>query len=134
MGYRQALEAAGATVHSFERFGSYQGDWWASVTYKGITGYVRGSYGSCSGCDAFESEFTSVLHYHGEKPVWGGYTLNEEYLEDCEECTNTKDRLVIFGQKYLDGIMDKQTALDKAGEHLKWDMEAQLMVGWIKNN
>ena len=57
MSYQEALEAAGATVHAFEFFGSYQGDWWAKVTYNGETGWVHGSYGSCSGCDAFEAEF-----------------------------------------------------------------------------
>jgi len=57
MGYRTAMEAAGATVLAYESFGSYQGDWFALVVYGGKTFWVHGSYGSCSGCDAFCAEF-----------------------------------------------------------------------------
>jgi len=32
MSYYNALQAAGATVHAFEQFGSYQGHWIAKVT------------------------------------------------------------------------------------------------------
>lgn len=54
MGYRQALEAAGAEIEEYKEFGSYQGTWFAVLTNGNI---VEGAYGSCSGCDAFESEF-----------------------------------------------------------------------------
>lgn len=57
MSYQEALEAAGAEVHDFKEFGCYQGEWYAYVTYQGETGVVTGSYGSCSGCDAFDAEF-----------------------------------------------------------------------------
>lgn len=56
MSYKEALEAAGATVHAMENFGSYQGDWQAKVTYDEKTGWIQGCFGSCSGCDAFEGE------------------------------------------------------------------------------
>ena len=42
MSYQKALEAAGAVVHRFEEFGSYQGDWWALVTHGDKTGWVNG--------------------------------------------------------------------------------------------
>lgn len=28
MSYKEAMQAAGAVVHLYEEFGSYQGDWW----------------------------------------------------------------------------------------------------------
>lgn len=56
-GYESALEAAGAVVHNSQYEGSYQGSWGCVVTYKEKKGLVTGSYGSCSYCDAFKSEF-----------------------------------------------------------------------------
>lgn len=53
-GYEGALVAAGCTVHYFDLFGDYQGTWLALVTFQGTQGIVVGSYGSCSGCDAWE--------------------------------------------------------------------------------
>lgn len=47
----------GAQLVSYECYGSYQGDWLA-ITMKKDTGILdiwKGSYGSCSGCDWFES-------------------------------------------------------------------------------
>lgn len=78
MSYQSALEAAGAEVIQFEYFGSYQGDWLALVRVDGALGVVEGWYGSCSYCDAFESEF--------------GYS---ESGEDYQE------RLADFGRGYL---------------------------------
>ena len=57
MSYELCLEKAGAKVIAFESFGDYQGSWYSLVDYMGKRGWVTGSYGSCSGCDAFESEF-----------------------------------------------------------------------------
>ena len=80
MSYSSALEAAGCTVLEFEQFGSYQGEWLALVDHQGIFGVVEGSYGSCSGCDAFEAEFG-----------WG--------LDDEEG--DYQERLADFGETYL---------------------------------
>lgn len=58
-GYIEALTAAGLHVTDYETFGSYQGQWMARVvTPAGMIGYVHDWYGSCSVCDAFESEFS----------------------------------------------------------------------------
>jgi len=46
MSYQIALEAAGAKILAFKEFGSYQGDWWAKVTYKNEMGWIKGCYGS----------------------------------------------------------------------------------------
>lgn len=132
MGYKNVMMLAGATVHDFENFGSYQGDWWAFVTYKGVTGFVNGSFGSCSGCDAFQSEFESVVHYHDKVAVFGGLYESEEFKDDCDECKNTKQRLIEFGEKYLDGIMSKEEAIEYSSRNLSWDLDAKEMVDWIK--
>ncbi len=57
-GYDDALRLAGAEVHAYESFGSYQGIWLAKVTYQGKTGWVRGYFGSCSGCDGLQAANT----------------------------------------------------------------------------
>lgn len=49
--YRDALEAAGATVLDFVRCGQWQGNWLAYVEYEGKKGFVSGYYGSCESCD-----------------------------------------------------------------------------------
>ena len=79
MSYEMCLEKAGAKVLAFQEFGSYQGEWYALVEYKGDRGWIEGSYGSCSGCDAFESEFG----YHDG--------TDEQYAE--------------FGRSYLETIL-----------------------------
>lgn len=42
MSYKEAMEQAGATVHEFAAFGSYQGDWYALVTWNGEKGLGAG--------------------------------------------------------------------------------------------
>ena len=54
-GYPHMLTLAGADVHFYEEDGDYQGDWVAKVTWNGTTGWVAGGYGSCSGCDEYQS-------------------------------------------------------------------------------
>lgn len=111
MSYAKSIEAAGAKVLDYEQFGSYQGDWWALVEYNGRKGFVGGSYGSCSGCDAFEAEFS-----------W-----NDEDRPDYQ------DRLRDFGKSYLDPLYSYEEALKSASENISWDHEATEMVNWIKS-
>lgn len=87
MSYKSALFAAGAKVLTYESFGSYQGDWLAKVEYNGEIGWVAGSYGSCSHCDAFEAEF--------------GYSYEDEG-DDYQR------RLALFGVSYLEGIVPQE--------------------------
>jgi hypothetical protein len=130
--YKEAMEHAGATIHYFESFGSYQGDWWARATYQGKTGWIHGSYGSCSGCDAFQAEFDFEHHEHGDddyyKPLYDGFRDN------CEKCQDVKKRLIRFGENYLDGMMTQDKAIEEASRNLDWDMDAQKMVDFIKYN
>jgi hypothetical protein len=111
-GYHEALEAAGATVHAFEHFGSYQGDWWAKVTIAERTGWVNGSFGSCSHCDAFESEFR-----------W-----NDQEKPDYRE------RLAAFGREYLEKMLDQSEAEAEAARNIEWDHDAEEMLKFIKAN
>ena len=134
MGYKEALEAAGAKVHAFEEFGSYQGDWWAKVTYQDNTGWIRGSYGSCSGCDAFEAEFGWRDRGRCEEHEWD----SDEERKNCEACEVKKKEFDIrfskFGAEYLDGIKTQENAEAVASENLDWDCDAEKMVKFIKDN
>lgn len=109
MGYREALEAAGAKVEAFEEFGSYQGDWIAKVEINGKRGWVHDYYGSCSGCDAFEAEFSY---------------RNEE----------TPEKLAAFGKTYLDDLKTDDEILVIAGKHSAYSVEDVAMLKWVKNH
>jgi hypothetical protein len=103
MRYQNALEAAGATVHDFTEFGSYQGTWLARITYNGITGWIEGSYGSCSGCDAFQAEFgwNDLPDKVGEDMWVSGEGYRPATQEDIDR---GKERLADFGRSYLEKI------------------------------
>ena len=132
MGYQEAMELAGATILEYEKFGSYQGDWWAKVEYNDKKGWVRGSYGSCSGCDAFQGEFGYEDHEHEDEnyfdPIYNGFK------DGCEKCNRVKIRLIDFGKKYLGDILTQEEAEKTASENLSWDMEADEMVKFIKDH
>lgn len=108
MGYSEALEAAGAEVIKFEQFGSYQGNWYALIKYKGKTGFVSGSYGSCGGCDAFEGEFG-----------WND--------------ADNDDKLKQFGMSYLDEVSSYEDTLKKVSKNIEWDSNALEMIAWVKS-
>lgn len=134
MGYKESMEAAGATVHDFKEFGSYQGDWWARVTLPdGREGWINGSYGSCSGCDAFEAEFswsdeTCAEHSYEHGP-------HVDACEDCQKAKKTRtEQLARFGAGYLDALMSQEEAEAAAAKNLEWDSDAQAMLDFIKAN
>ena len=110
MSYEEAMTAAGANVLRFEQFGSYQGDWFALVQYNSETGWVHGSYGSCSGCDAFEGEF--------------GWSDHER--------ADYQERLADFGRGYLDGLLTQEQALAEARRYIEWDSDAADMVAFLE--
>jgi len=114
MSYQLALEKAGATVLDFKHFGSYQGTWLAFVEYNGEKGIVEGSFGSCSGCDAFQAEFD----YCDEPEISDGkfYKSGRTWDED-EECNEFEykramekydQKLIEFGKNYLEPLYDKE--------------------------
>ena len=111
MGYEMCLEKAGAKVHKFKNFGSYQGEWWAFVTFKRKKGWVSGSFGSCSFCDSFEREFDGC--YSEEKD------LDERYAK--------------FGLSYLNDLMtqkEAEKATDRNREY--WCDEDREMFEFIR--
>lgn len=110
-GYALALHCAGVDVLDFENFGSYQGEWWARVQFpSGEIFFVPGSYGSCSGCDAFEAEFE-----------W-----------DSDERPDYAHRLRDFGREYLTNCYTLQGAIIEASKNLSWDHDAEEMVEWLR--
>ena len=112
MSYIDALKAAGAKVEDFREFGSYQGTWFALVTFRRKVGFVSGSYGSCSGCDAFQGEFgfqdTSDAGYQ-----W---------------------RLKKFGLSYLEAMLSYDGAVRCASANIEWDTEADAMLAWVRSH
>jgi hypothetical protein len=130
-GYKEALEAAGAEILCYETFGSYQGDWWTKVVYNGDTFWINGSYGSCSGCDAFESEF-------GYSSDQGCEDHKYSPEDDCAACNTSHklylEKLALFGSSYLTDCLTQEEAEAKASEHLSWDMNAEEMVKFIQDN
>lgn len=94
MGYTEALEAAGATVHRFEEYGAYHGVWMAHVTLPdGCEGFILDYYGSCSGCDAYVGSF--------------GYSGSDD---------TPTEKLVEFGASYFAQILTREEALAKCAE------------------
>lgn len=99
-GYKEALEAAGHKILAFKSFGNYQGTWYA-ITSDGI---ITGWFGSCSFCDAFESEF--------------GYK------------TPTQEELVAFGKRYGDP-QPIQKVISDLMKAKSYDYEAENVLEWL---
>lgn len=119
MGYAHALRTAGAEVVDFKEIGSYQGTWGAVVDFQGQRSLVTGYYGSCSGCDAYQSQFG----YMDDDPTYdeatGKYYLNwykeqeitkEQFDAIIEE---GKQKLVEFGMSYLRHPMTKEDVIKR---------------------
>ena len=115
MGYQLTLEKAGAKIIAFNEFGSYQGTWGAIVEYNGKKGLVIGSFGSCSYCDAFQSEFDSYGDTVNFDEKLGKYFKGWYYDEDNEitkeeydkSIAELNERYADFGRTYLHTIADK---------------------------
>lgn len=139
MGYSEALEAAGAKVIEYKEFGSYQGDWLAFVEYNGEKGIVEGSYGSCSGCDAFEAEFGWT---NGPTEKDGKYYRTYWHEEDNEIPKEEFDKinqeiqvkLADFGSSYLVGGVYGKDHYENRLANLKsddwFDQETKELCEW----
>jgi hypothetical protein len=129
MSYEKALEAAGATIHQFKDFGSYQGEWFALVTYNGDTGWIQGSFGSCSHCDAFEGEFGWDEHEWCDQHSY-------DPQADCIGCQKAKAKYQIklanFGKGYLDGLQQGTAILASLDKQSEWDSESHEAAAWIR--
>jgi hypothetical protein len=129
--YQETLEAAGAEVLAFGEFGSYQGDWLAKVRYKGAVRFLKGSYGSCSGCDSLQAEFG----YNDE--VCSDHRW-EDKNPNCQACKTAKAeydaKVVRFGQGYLDDSSDPKVLLEEFTKQAEWDHDAKEILKWLKTN
>lgn len=148
MSYKMCLEKAGAEVLDFKHFGSYQGTWMAFVNYGGKKGIVEGSYGSCSGCDAFEAEFD----YSKEPTIGddGKYFRNYQVWDEDNECTKEEydrliddyeQKLVAFGRRYCGTLSDPdlyerphfEARLKQLKEGDWFDDEEKEQINWALN-
>jgi hypothetical protein len=133
MSYQQAMEAAGAKVLAYEEFGSYQGDWLAKVVYNGETGFVQGTFGSCTGCDAFQAEFDYSEPFCEDHQYQ--YPRNTEPCDTCKvKESEYQTRLADFGRNYLLSVQTYEEALKYAKRNSDWDSEANEMVKWLERN
>lgn len=131
MGYKLALEKAGAKVLEFKEFGSWQGDWYAKVKFKGKIGWINGCYGSCSGCDAFQAEFDYDDFYGCEEHRY-------DKQENCKECKKHKKdyykRLAEFGARYLEDIKTQKEIEEEAAKYANFSLEDEEALIWLKEN
>lgn len=104
--YRELAEAVCEEVYCFGEFGSYQGDWWAKIKYNGQIGWIHGYYGTCAYCDWLSAN----------------YKLSEKKLKQE------------FITEYLDNILNQEQAEKEASRNIDWDLDAQDMLNFIKNN
>lgn len=119
--YSEVLEAAGAKVLDFERFGSYQGTWYACVEYQGRTGFIVGSYGSCADCDgleASEDDWRQECGYSWERTP--------------EQEQRYKEKLAEFGAGYLLEILDLPAIEARANE--EWNSEKAEALAFVERN
>lgn len=133
MSYENALQAAGAEVLAFKDFGSHQGEWWAKVRVADRLGWINGSFGSCSGCDAFEAEFG-----WDDRDYCASGKGHYDHDPECKACVEKKAaydiKLAAFGKQYLEDVRTQEEAEKAASENLSWDSDAQEMLDWVKAN
>lgn len=110
MDYTDAMKAAGADVLAYQRFGSYQGDWWAKVAYEGRVFWVAGSYGSCSGCDQMEGMESDHYGWRTEGPAVEGHIATDEY----GGCSITEPRWAELGRTILSNPLTQAEAEKEA--------------------
>ena len=111
MSYQESLEAAGARVLDFAHFGDWQGSWMALVEYQGQRGWVRGAFGSCDYCDAFQAEFD-----------W----------DSDFACEDVQQRLAQFGRTYLDDLQTTEQVLRQYDSDSDWDSESANAAAWVR--
>jgi hypothetical protein len=118
--YKEAIEAAGATVKAYNEFGSYNGDWWALVEYQGRRGWVGGYSGCCSECDHLQAEFSGI-DADLLNASTGLYEPNPKYVA----------KLPDFGRGYLEQIQDDQAAINKVLKELDENRDGKEILKFI---
>jgi hypothetical protein len=133
MSYRRAMTAAGAKVLAFAEFGSYEGTWLAEVEYQGTRQLIKGSYGSCPGCDAYEGELGYESHEHPDNDYVSIGDI-EDYKADCSTCQDYQTRMTAFGKAYLDAPSDPGLVRKKFEEDSEWDSDAKDVLAWLDSH
>lgn len=140
MGYQSALEANDVTVKEYKEFGSYQGTWIA-VLEDGR--FVEGSYGSCSGCDAFQAEFgygeEKIIKQENGKYYRENYYWDEDSViteEEANELNKKYDvKLKSFGEGYLNGAETKDEIVArykrKCEDEYAWEDDKEILE-WLE--
>jgi hypothetical protein len=119
MGYAHALRTAGAEVVDFKEIGSYQGTWGAVVDFQGQRSLVTGYYGSCSVCDAYQSQFgwsDDDPYYDNESDKYytDRWMSTEITKEEAEEISlKARQELIDFGMSYLRHPMTKDDVIKR---------------------
>ena len=115
--YEDILKDVCEKVYCYKEFGSYQGDWWSKVKYNSKVTWIKGCYGSCSGCDWLQ----------GEMNYYGGVSDKETQKENERIKT-------AFINKYLDESMfyTQEKAEEEAEKNISWDCDAEEMLEFIK--
>lgn len=112
--YEDILERIYDKVYLYKEYGSWQGDWIAHVRKGDQEFWIKGYYGSCSGCDWLQGEEKYPWFYSDEAPSF------EVVKKLYEEETN---RLIkAFEEDYGADIYTKE-------EMLKY-LQSQIDDGW----
>lgn len=84
--YKELLESTGFTVHEYfdESDREYSGEWLARVTTPdGENGYIRGFFGSCSGCDELEAMRYDLIYGEEQLNRQKAEKLVESIMHEC---------------------------------------------------
>jgi len=119
--YDDLLRFGGAKVLAYEAFGSYQGDWIAKVRIKFRVKWIHGGFGSCSGCDAIQSETEHCSHH------W------EQFKNDCDKCQECVQGLKRLAAEYIAEATTFDDVFKEISKH-DWDSETPKMVKWMEAN
>lgn len=89
--YQSVLQLAGATVKEFQDEGGYEGVWWALVDYEGATFWIKGYFGSCSGCDDMEAMYSDDAKEADYKKYAEGLLKNDRMSHSTALARATDD-------------------------------------------
>jgi hypothetical protein len=137
MGYSEAIESNGLKIKEMKEFGSYQGTWIA-ILEDGR--FIEGSYGSCSGCDAFQAEFNydeEIVKQENGKYYPNNNTWEDEITEGEAIAKNKEysEKLKSFGKRYTDSAETKEEIVSrytiKCNDEFAWDDDKEILE-WLK--
>lgn len=82
-------------------YGSYQGKFLCKIEHKGEILYIHDWYGSCSGCDSFQSDFNSWDDGYDEKKVL-------DFAKPYIESAMTREQTIAMLEKSTDEWDDEE--------------------------